>query len=217
MHHHLLFPKKLLVLSAVFFFSASLASSAAIAIDSLGNSGTDSTMNINTAKAANFIMPSGVDYVLDSIVINVASTSASSQPFVELWSDDGSAAPIGSLLETLSDPGSFGNGTNTFTSTGTTLTAGSTYWVVVGTTAGGGDDFDWLGSTNTTPSSTIGATHDARLFGDPSDGIGTWTSASGVLNAVQVNVTAVPEPSMFALLTMVLGATCFMRRRGRLS
>lgn len=188
----------------------SLNASAAIVInEGLDNSGINSPINGDGNKAVNFVMGAGDDYTLTTIVLGLDEV-AGANPRVELWSDDGTSAPIGSRLETLDNPATLVDGANTFTSTvGTTLQASTTYWVVVGHDAGG---FEWLGGTDTAVTSDIGATHDARLFGTQGAGPGNWTGTSGVLNQIQVNADVIPEPNS-AILLGLAGSMLLVRRR----
>jgi hypothetical protein len=159
---------------------------AAVVIDSLDNTIT-ATSNLDNAgtsgKAVNFIMPAAADYSLDTVVLYLSSVDNNESPLIQIWSHDGTSAPIGSLLETLANPGTLVNGLNTFTSSGLILEAGMTYWVVARNTAG---LFGWSASSDTSVDSDIGATHNGRVFPNSSNAAtpGSWTSTSSVLNRV---------------------------------
>jgi hypothetical protein len=198
---------------------ASQAFAAFVINEGLDNSGTDSGIRSdgnNSAKAVNFVMGPGSDYTLDSIVLGLDFLGTTGEPIVQLWSDDGTSTPIGSSLETLSNPGTLtGSGTFTFTSSGTTLAAATTYWVVVRND--NVNEFDWLGDNgpgDTNVTSDIGATHTARLFGNPGSP-GDWDSSSSVLNQIQVNATVIPEPSTLLLSALAGCALIFIGRRRR--
>ncbi len=179
----------------------------AIIIDSLDNGGSiPSNMEPgdSSGKAIGFTMPAGSDYTLTSVVMDLLWAGAGDDALLQLWSDDGTGAPIGSLLETLSDPATLVSGHNTFTSVGTTLEAGKTYWIVSRGEAG---SFQWSGgNTDTSIDSDIGAVIAGRLFRSAGngDGIdpGEWTGASSVPNHLQVNAEIVPEPASLVLLGM---------------
>jgi hypothetical protein len=196
-------------------FTAGLVHATIVIDEGLDNSGLDSAISNISGKAANFVMPAGDDFLLTSIILGIGSINSGADPIVQLWSDDGTSAPIGTLVETLTDPGTFtADAANTFTSSGTTLSASTTYWVVVSNSDS--NSFRWLGNNgpgDTIVTSDIGATHTARLFGggDPA----SWSSSSSVLNQIQVNATVVPEPSSFALLSglMAFGWMACRRRR----
>lgn len=203
---------KTLLLTALSLSTAGLVQATIVIDEGLDNSGVDSAIGL-FGKAVNFVMGPGDDYNLTSVVLGIGNVNGGADPIVQLWSDDGSGAPIGSLLETLTDPGTFATGVNTFTSSGTTLSASTAYWIVV--TNENSNSFEWLGdNTDTVVGSDIGATHTARLFGS-SGSQDSWNSSSSVLNQIQVNATVVPEPSSFALLSglMAFGWMACRRRR----
>lgn len=183
--------------------------------EGLDNSGINSGIsNSNgSGKAINFVLAAGPDYQLADVVLGLSNVDGSETPIVQLWSDGGTSDTIGSLLETLTNPGTLVNGANTFTSSGTALEAGEAYWIVVTTD---GSTFSWLGgNADTSVTSDIGATHTARKFpsrpqGGPGSDASLWTGTSSVLNQIQVNAV-VPEPGPLALMGM--GALCALRRR----
>lgn len=159
-------------------------------------------------------MGAGSDYTLTSVVLGFDSVDGNENAIIEIWSDDGDTNPLGSLLETLTLSGSLANGSNTFTSSGLTLSASTTYWVAV--RGGNTNTFNWLGGTDQSVTSDIGATHNKRIYalsgqgGDPA----TWSGVSGVLNQIQVNaVAAVPEPSIMMMLCMPAFLLLLRRRR----
>ena len=161
--------------------------------EGLNNSGINSAIGIS-GKAVNFVMGAGDDYKLTSVVLGIGDTGEGAVPIVRLWSDDGTDAPVGSVLETLSNPVTFETGANTFTSTGTVLQASTTYWIVVENESSD-VTFKWPGNNaDTSVTSDIGATHTARIYGNSNaEGTapGEWNSSSSVLNQIQVYATAV--------------------------
>ena len=190
---------------------------AAIVIDEgLDNDGLNSAVSDISGKAANFVMAAGDDYTLTSIVLGIGKINTDADPIVELWSDDGTSAPIGTWMETLTNPGTFtADAANTFTSSGTTLSASTTYWVVV--TGENGNTFQWLGGNDvgdTDVTSDIGATHTARLFGSTGSE-GSWSSSSSVLNQIQVNAAVIPEPSTMVMFGLAGIAVVVSRKRRR--
>lgn len=204
-------PTLLLALSLGLF---TMPACGAIIIENLSEPvGGSSTTDNNSGKGVNFIMPAGTDYVLTSIVVGLSGVAGVDDASVELWSDEGGATPIAAQLEILTDPGTLADGLNTFTSSGTTLVGGTTYWVVVVADAG---SFGWEhhagapgGNANFT--SEIGALHTDRKFGNnpPSN----YTVTSSVLNRLQVNAAVIPEPSSLALFAIAGCLAVTIRRK----
>jgi hypothetical protein len=200
-----------LVSFALIFSTTGMVHAAFVIDEGLNNTGTNSAIGFS-GKAANFVMGAGDDYQLTSVVLGIGNVNSGAAPIVQLWSDDGSGTPIGDELETLTLSGTFtADAANTFTSTGTTLSASTTYWIVV--TNDNTNTFEWLGAANTSVTSDIGATHTARLFGGASPG--SWNGTSGVLNQIQVNATVIPEPSTLALFGLAGVAMLVARCRKR--
>jgi hypothetical protein len=184
----------------------SAAHAAVILNEGLNNTGTNSPISSSSGKAINFVMGTGPDTLLTTIELGIGSITSSPTPLVQLWSNEATSTPIGSLLTTFTNPGTFtANSVNSFTHTGYTLTTGTTYWVVVTTGSG---SFNWLGSNNTAVTSENGSTHTARRFGNPISP-GTWNDTSSTLN--QIRITAVPEPG--AALLGGIGFLLLLRRR----
>ena len=175
-------------------------------LNNTGNSSTIGSASGSSGKAINFVMPAGQNYTLSQIILGLGDVQNNETPLVQIWSDDGSSAPIGTLLHTLTNPSTLTNGQNTFTSSGFTLTANTPFWVVVRSTSG---NFDWLGKSNDWSTTGI-ASHTARLFGTNSSGAGNWNSTSTVLN--QIQISAVPEPNT-ALAGLLLTVGMLSRRR----
>jgi hypothetical protein len=198
-------------LAATAIFGLSSASQAAFILnEGLNNAGTNSTVSATSGKAINFTMGTGPDTILTTIELGIGTFTNTPTPVVQLWSNESGSTPIRTLLTTFTNPATFtASSVNAFTHTGFTLTPATTYWVVVLSTSSA-DGFQWLGSTNTSVTSSNGSTHTARVFAAFADTTPTqWSGVSGVLN--QVRITAVPEPS--AALLGGLGMLAFLRRR----
>jgi hypothetical protein len=206
----------MLLLSGLCIFSATAFGDLVVIDEGLNNTGNNSTIKngSNSGKAVNFVMGSGSNYKLTSVVLGLDNISASATPSVALWSDDGTSNPIGSLLETLSNPGTLVTGANTFTSSlGTTLNASTTYWIVV--TEDDPDElvtFDWVGGTDDSVTSDIGASHTGRFYGKPGEEA-SWYKTSSVLNQIQVYATAIPEPATMSLVAISGLALMLWRRK----
>lgn len=200
----------LLALTAGAVFASTTTSQAAVILnEGLDNTASPSVVSTTSGKAINFVMGTGTDTQLTTIELGIGTFTGGPTPLVQLWSNQADTTPIGTLLATMTNPGTFtASAVNTFTHTGFTLTLGATYWVVVQNTVAS-TGFQWLGSTDTSVTSSNGSTHTARLFTSTNNSPSLWNSSSGVLN--QVRITAVPEPTT-ALLGS-LGLLALLRRR----
>ena len=192
----------------------------AIVFDSLGNTGGTTSVvsggGGNSGKAISFVMPGGSDYNLTSVVLNLdgIADAGVETPLITIWSNDTitPATPIGSLLQTLTLSGTLVDGQNTFASSGLTLNAGATYWLVVRNSSPNttGHEFGWISGTNAPATGT----NTGRIFSDTGTEIdpSTWDGVSGLLNAARINADVIPEPSV-AMLGGMLGLLALRRRR----
>lgn len=195
---------KISAITALIIMVSLSQSQAAIIIDEgLDNSGNDSNIggSSNRGKAINFVMGAGLDYYLTDVVVGFANVNNNEVPIMEIWSNESGPTPLGSLLETLSAPGTLANGNNAFTAAGTTLLeSGQTYWVSL---RGGNDnELAWLGDADSSVASDVGATHTGGVWvnGNTTADPTTWDGSSGILNQIQVNAVVVPEPSTLVLM-----------------
>jgi hypothetical protein len=109
-----------------------------------------------------FTMPAGQDYSLLYVTLRLETFGAGVAPVVELWTDAGGlpGAPIETLANPTFAPAGIAN--YDFASSGTTLTAGASYWVVAYGVAGA-DRYDWKASSP--PQTPTGlATHLGTLY-----------------------------------------------------
>jgi len=156
-----------------------------------GNDGTQSAALSSTRnKGMGFTMPAGQDYILDYVTLRLATTAATS-PIVELWTNVGGLP--GTAIETLTNPTIAPSGTANydFTSSGTTLTAGESYWIVA-YAAVGAAGYDWKASSPAQIPTGL-ATHLGALFdtnGPPP------TTNSSILCSYSVTGTLVPVELM---------------------
>lgn len=130
-----------------------------------GNDGTQSAgLNDTRNKGMGFTLPAGDDYTLDYVTLRL-DTAAGIAPIVEIWSNAGGVP--GAAIETLSNPtfAPSGIANYDFTSSGTTLTAGETYWIVAYGPVGAAG-YDWKASSPaqfpTGIASHFGATFDTN-------------------------------------------------------
>jgi len=112
-------------------------------------------------KGMGFTMPAGDDYVLEFATLRLETFGAVA-PIVQLWTD--AAGLPGVMIETLTNPtfAPSGIANYDFASSGTTLVAGESYWLVAYGTAGAAR-YDWKASSP--PQTPTGlATHLGALF-----------------------------------------------------
>lgn len=154
----------------------------------------------SVGKAIGFTM-GATDYNLDSVTLRLFMGSGA-VPLVELWSGTTTSITGTSALLTLTNPGTLPAAytNDVFTAPTTfTLTAGSTYYVVLRETSGNGNvlwSFDGTAATTGQP----GVSTVQRLIGSSSAVLpSAWTTASGVNNWFEIGVSAVPEPSALGL------------------
>jgi hypothetical protein len=153
-----------------------------------GNDGTQS-FNVNDlrTKAMGFTMPAGQDYTLDYATLRLETTGAGSIAIVELWTDSG--GQLGTLIETLTSPtlAASGIAEYDFTSSGSTLTGGNSYWILAYGPAGT-PGYNWKASSPAQIPTGI-ATHLGSLFGTTGP---PPTGTSSIIVSYSVTGTLVP-------------------------
>jgi hypothetical protein len=175
----------------------------------------------NTGKAVGFTMGS-TGYDITSVtlrLLNVGNDSVNDLPSITIWTGDGNV-PVAQVGGVFTNPVSYtpATGTNyTFTPAASiTLAANQSYFLVVrgNNTA---TNFTWLnGSPTVTPTGVAGTAIARFGSGTPPS---SWTSSSSNFNWFQIEgtvVSAIPEPSTYALVIggLTLGLA-FWRRPGR--
>jgi hypothetical protein len=152
-----------------------------------GNDGTQSAdLDELRNKGMGFTMPAGQDYILDHVTLRLETFGAIA-PVVELWTNSGGLP--GAVIETLSNPtfAPSGIAEYDFASAGTTLSAGTSYWIVAYGAAGAAG-YDWKASSPAQTPTGL-ATHLGSLFdanGPPP------TTTSSILCSYSVTATLVP-------------------------
>jgi hypothetical protein len=141
-------------------------------------------------KGMGFTMPAGQDYILNHVTLRLQTFGAVA-PIVQLWTNAGGlpAAPIETLTNPTFAPSGIAN--YDFTSSGTTLTAGTSYWLVAYGVAGAAI-YDWKASSPAQTPTGL-ATHLGSLFdtnGPPP------TTNSTILCSYSVTATLVPVELM---------------------
>ena len=157
-----------------------------------GNDATQSAdLDELRVKGMGFTMPAGDDYFLQYATLRLETFGAGVAPIVELWTSVGGLP--GAPIETLTNPtfASSGIANYDFTSSGTTLTAGESYWLVAYGVAGA-DRYDWKASSPAQTPTGL-AIHLGALF--DADGPPPTTTSS-ILCSYSVSAIIVPVELM---------------------
>lgn len=174
------------------------------------------------SKALGFTMTG--TFSVTSLSLRLSSVSGGTDdPLISIWT--GTTAPV-SQVGTFTNPAAFlgaASTTYTFTPSGTiTLSAGTSYFIVVQQLNTTGPDYGFIwdnggtttSNTNTVPTGT-GATNGSSVFGG-GPAATSINQASGRFNWYQLEGTLVPEPSSSLLLGAGF-ATALLRRSRRAS
>ena len=131
-------------------------------------------------------------YTVTSVGLDLSSGADHTINFtVGIWTNSNSNLP-GSSLGTLTQPASLTLGVNEFTTSGITLTANTTYWVVVDSSGGG--SVQWEGTASDSEDSTTSGWSIAdESYDRPYDG-DTWGSYSDPFK-LRVTGTAIGSPT----------------------
>ena len=131
-------------------------------------------------------------YTVTSVGLDLSSGADHTINFtVGIWTNSNSNLP-GSSLGTLTQPASLISGVNEFTTSGITLAANTTYWVVVDSNGGG--SAQWEGTASDSEDSTASGWSIAdESYDRPYDG-GTWGSYTDPFK-LRVTGTAIGSPT----------------------
>jgi len=156
----------------------------------------------------------GTDYNLVGITLLMLRDTGTEDAIVEVWSNtlDGFDDDVpGVSLHTLTPPGTYSSAlaATAFTTTGFTLSANSTYWVVLRSPSASTDfGFSW----------TLDASGDGDGFSpewrETLNSGSSWSGGAGEPYQMQVEATPVPEPASIAILSALglLGFGVWRRR-----
>lgn len=168
----------------------------------------------NNSIATQFTVDSE-DYSLNSVTINIGSFQYDDQGNFRLSLWDEVAGKPGTLLEVLSGTANPVIGLNTYTSSGYSLSGGTSYFIAGEVTSGDGG-YHWILVSGGNETNTGGAswTIDGSATGTQSFG---WFGTTASSRQLSITATAVPEPASFAILTSLFafGLVSFRRKRRR--
>jgi len=144
-------------------------------------------------KAVSFTLPTGTDYILNNVVLRLASYEATDVFKVQIRNDTGGLNPGSTALANFTLPGSQGSGNFNYAfnpETAFTFQQGTKYWlhVDISSGSGGSGDINWRASSPSVAPVGV-ASFGAYRF---SNNGGTSFGNSSTLNSFQVNATAVP-------------------------
>ena len=199
---------------------------------SAGSTQVDGTgIGDGASKAAGWTMPSGTNYSLDSVTLDLRYNywyfgTGLPAPVVTaaIYGDSGSG-PTGSALVTLTDPSFVRSNTADYNYVFTppsafTLTAGTTYWLVLSATDPSGnnqDDINWRMSSPSMISPSGIATSAGYRWNN--SGVVPPLGSSSTYNTFEVDGTAqaspVPEPATMLLAAAGLSVVLLRRRQLR--
>jgi len=186
----------------------------ALYADTLSSNLTATTADVEIASGDTWLTASfetdSSSYILGDVTLLLANSGAGVAE-VDLYSDGGFQP--GSLIGALSSPSTYSSNLSatTFTNSGITLAADSTYWIVLKSLAG---DLDWAWTDDNTGT---GAGFQ-NTWGETSDAGATWFTYDiyPLQFSVDAASTAAPEPGTAAFLMgggALLGAFALKRLR----
>ena len=198
---------------------AHTASATPVAIyDSInGSTSNGSVPSDNVNWLANQFKTDSATYDLNSVVLDfLAAPSGTSGTIIEVDIYSDASGNPDTILGTLANPGSFAAGSNTFTASGISLAAGSSFWVVLQ----GVDDgtVNWL-TTGSVPSGVGSSTSTNRSTTGGASWVGI-SSGAPYMMLVYATATSTPVPeidpaSFGSALSLVLGSLTLLERRRR--
>lgn len=211
------FRKPICAIAAVYLVTRFVSAAVIIGNYPQANDNTFSTIAAtsgNLSKAAGFTLPSGTNYTLDSIILRLDVTNASSSVTFSLFGDvDGNPGGLPLLSFTTQTLTAGISDYTLLPSASFTLQTLNTYWIAATGISPSIDGVTWLASNpGVTPNGI------ATSAGFRSDSSGTYPPArsSTIQNTYQVSGTIVPEPSSVALALLTSTGMLTFRRYRRL-
>ena len=184
------------VLAATIIFAPPFAPTAEAQTTLVSNVGQtrSGSLGLDTYEGAQAFTTgdNSADYTVTSVGLDLSSGADHTINFtVGIWTNSNSNLP-GSSLGTLTQPASLTLGVNEFTTSGITLAANTTYWVVVDSNGGG--SAQWEGTASGSEDSTASGWSIADESYDRPYGGGTWGSYTDPFK-LRVTGSAIGSPT----------------------
>lgn len=188
------------------------SASAAPIYDSIGSFTSTGSATADLSNwLANQFKTDASTYTVNSVVLNLTAVTGGTID-VDIYSDN--AGTPGLSLGTLTNPGSFVAGSNTFTASGfPTLAASSSFWVVLH--SGDAGSVNWL-QMGSTPTGVGSSTNTNRSTNGGLSWLGVVSGTPYMMTVNAIATTVVPEidPASFgSALSLVLGSLALLKRR----
>lgn len=202
------------VIVAVLFLGQAATATPIALYDSITGATSAGSDGANSGTwLANLFTTDAAAYSLQSVVLDFVAAPAGTIA-VDIYSD-ASGTP-GTSLGTLTNPGSFLLGSNTFQASGIpTLASASSFWVVL--RGDGVGTVDWR-YTNDTPTGVGSSTNTnfSTTSGASWAGVSTGTPYMMTVNATPASAVPEIDPASFgSALSLVLGSIAILERRRR--
>jgi len=197
--------------------------------NNLGSSFAGGLMAVSQRASVQWVASSfgtgNASYVLDSVTLNMARTEHNFNGYVnaevDIYTDDGSTAGAPgtkrggalTLIGNIPEYPSSNFADVTFTASGITLNANSTYWVVL-KAVGDNGHLEWSYTNQATHPYSL-YTYDPTTTAPSSVVWHTWDISGAMIMKVEANPSAVPVPSGLLLLGAGLVRLAAFRRRYR--
>ena len=189
------------VLAAAIIFAPPFAPTAEAQTVQVSNVGQtrSGSLGLDTHEGAQAFTTGGnsAGYTVTSVGLDLSLGADHTINFtVEIWTNSNSNLP-GSSLVTLTQPASLISGVNEFTTSGITLAANTTYWVVVDSNGGGSAQWEGTASDSEDSITPASGWSIADESYDRPYGGGTWGSYTDPFK-FRVTGTAIGSPTNFA-------------------
>jgi hypothetical protein len=175
------------------------------------NDGGQGIVSSGTQRAVSFTT-SGTAFSVTSVTMRLTNYISSTDTALLTFRLNNGGSPSATVFASLNAPVSESNADGNFVFTptsGITLTANTTYWLVIAA-ASNAETFSWLRSDpSETPTGL--ATFGIQAISENSGG--TWSAGSNGPHSFAINGNTVPEPGTILLVGLGLAGVLYFRRR----